>query len=206
LAFEKINNEHEFDYIFRTNTSSFIDFKKFENFLKTNKSDISYSGRLTETIEGITIASGAGFFISKENVSTILEDPSKFNHLLPDDVAIAEALSQKSIFPSDLDRIEIKNVPKPNTFDNDPRFHFRCRLDPQYHRILEPIIFRYLNFISKNKNITLRYFFYIVVKILFAFSNVSFVRKLIQKYYSYKFYGVFQIKKYIIFKDKRIRQ
>ena len=202
MAFQEIYDNYEFDFIFRTNTSSFIDLKILENYLKFESDNLSYSGKLTETAEGFTIASGAGFFISKENVSILLKNVDSFDEKLPDDVAIAKTLSQNMIFPTNLRRVDLKNVPNPRTIKENDEFHYRCRLDPQFHRLLEPLLFKYLNFVSKDKNIILKQFSYILVKLLFNFSNIKINRKFIQKYYSYKFYGELHVGNKIIYKMK----
>jgi len=106
------------------------------------------------------------------------------------------------IFPTNLRRVDLKNVPNPRIIKENKDFHYRCRLDPQFHRLLEPIMFKYLHFVSKDKNIILKQFVYIFVKLLFNFSNIKINRKLIQKYYSYKFYGELQIGNKIIYKMK----
>ena len=62
LAFDKISSSHEFDYVFRTNTSSFIDLKKFRSFILKNTDSLDYAGSVLKAIEGDLIASGAGFF------------------------------------------------------------------------------------------------------------------------------------------------
>lgn len=200
MAFQEIYKNYEFDFIFRTNTSSFIDLKKLEHFINFESDNLSYSGKLTETTEGFTIASGAGFFISKENVSILLKNTESFDEKLPDDVAIAKTLSQLMIFPTNLRRVDLKNVPNPRFIKENKGFHYRCRLDPQFHRLLEPLLFKYLNFVSKDISIISKQFAYIFVKLLFNFSNIKINRKLIQKYYSYKFYGELQIGNKIIYR------
>jgi len=202
MAFQEIYENCEFDFIFRTNTSSFIDLEILENYLNFKSNNSSYSGKITETNEGFTFASGAGFFISKENISILLKNKDSFDEKLPDDVAIAKTLSQQMIFPTNLRRVDLKNVPNPRIIKENKDFHYRCRLDPQFHRLLEPIMFKYLHFVSKDKNIILKQFVYIFVKLLFNFSNIKINRKLIQKYYSYKFYGELQIGNKIIYKMK----
>lgn len=202
MAFQEIYKNYEFDFIFRTNTSSFIDLKILENYLNFESNNLSYSGKITETKEGFTFASGAGFFISKQNISILLKNKELFDETLPDDVAIAKTLSQHMIFPTNLSRVDLKNVPNPRTIKENKEFHYRCRLDPQFHRFLEPLLFKYLNFVSKDKSIISKQFAYIFVKLLFNFSNIKINRKLIQKYYSYKFYGELQIGNKIIYRMK----
>ncbi len=198
LALEFINLNYDFDYIFRTNTSSFIDFRKFEKYISDNIENIDYSGSTLKASEGDTIASGAGFFLSKKNVEIIVNNKKEFNASLPDDVAIARLLSQFNIVPNDLRRKDLKAVPSPGSVFNSDHFHYRCRLDPQYHRILEPLLMRYLDRVSKNTRF-LSFINYYFLKLIFNFSNIQVIYKIIQKYYSFKFYGEINIGKKTIF-------
>ena len=115
LAFDWAISNLEFDYLFRTNTSSFVDFKKLHKFSKSNRNNLDYSGVVLDVVEGDTIASGAGFFLSRKNVELILNNKDKFDETLPDDVAIARLLRKFEILPSTLIKKDLKKVPKPNS-------------------------------------------------------------------------------------------
>lgn len=201
LAFDWAISNLEFDYLFRTNTSSFVDFKKLHKFSKSNRNNLDYSGVVLDVEEGDTIASGAGFFLSRKNVELILNNKDKFDANLPDDVAIARLLRKLEITPSNLIRKDLKKVPKPNSVYQSEHFHYRCRLDPQYHRILEPQLLKYLNRASEKRGVvTLIYYYFMVL--IFKISNIKVVRKIIQKFYSYRFYGEINIGDKIIFSNK----
>ena len=201
LAFDWAISNLEFDYLFRTNTSSFVDFKKLHKFSKSNHTNLEYSGVVLDVVEGDTIASGAGFFLSKKNVELILNNKEKFDATLPDDVAIARLLKKFEILPSSLIRKDLKNVPKPNSVYQSDHFHYRCRLDPQYHRILEPQLLKYLNRVSEKKGIvSLIYYCFLVT--IFKISNIKIVYKIVQKFYSYKFYGEIYLGDKLIFSKK----
>ena len=205
LAFDWAIANLEFDYLFRTNTSSFVDFNKLQKFSKSNHNNLDYSGVVLDVVEGDTIASGAGFFLSRKNVELILNNKDKFDETLPDDVAIARLLRKFEILPSTLIRKDLKKVPKPNSVYQSEHFHYRCRLDPQYHRILEPQLLKYLNRASeKNGLVTLLYYYFLVV--IFEISNIKVVRIIIQKFYSYRFYGEINIGDKIIFSNKKNRK
>ena len=203
LAFDWAISNLEFDYLFRTNTSSFVDFKKLHKFSKSNHTNLEYSGVVLDVVEGDTIASGAGFFLSKKNVELILNNKEKFDTTLPDDVAIARLLKKFEILPSSLIRKDLKKVPKPNSVYQSDHFHYRCRLDPQYHRILEPQLLKYLNRVSEKKGIvSLIYYCFLVT--IFKISNIKIVYKIVQKFYSYKFYGEINLGDKLIFSKKNI--
>ena len=153
LAFKEIYVKYDFDYIFRTNTSSFIDFNNFEKYIENNYEKLDFSGIKLKVNEGDEIASGAGIFLSRKNIKIILDNEKKFDTLLPDDVAIARLLKSFNIHPENSTRKDLKNIPRPNQIYNSSDFHYRCRLDPAYHRILEPQLMRYLNRATKGVGI-----------------------------------------------------
>lgn len=203
LAFEKISSICEFDYVFRTNTSSFIDLKKFRSFILKNIDSLDYSGSVLKATEGDLIASGAGFFISKENIKIILDNRKYFDTSLPDDVAIARLLFKFNIKPKNLIRKNLKSIPKPEEILESNHFHYRCRLDPQYHRILEPLLMNYLDIASKENKLK-SFIYYYFLKTIFYISNIKVIYQLIQKYYSFKFYGEISIKKFLLYKKNKL--
>ena len=203
LAFEKISTLYKFDYVFRTNTSSFIDLKKFENYIIKNTDSLDYTGSILKAIEGDLIASGAGFFLSRENIQIILDNRKYFDTSLPDDVAIARLLNKFNIKPKNLIRRDLKSIPDPKEILDSKHFHYRCRLDPQYHRILEPLLMNYLDKASEDKKLKSFIYFYFL-KNIFYISNIKIIYQFIQKYYSYKFYGEISIKNYLLYKKNKL--
>ena len=202
LAFDWAVSNFKFDYLFRTNTSSFIDFKKLHQFTENNRNNLDYGGVVLDVEEGDTIASGAGFFLSRKNVELILTNSDKFDTSLPDDVAIARLLKNFEISPSNLIRKDLKKVPRPDSVYQSNHFHYRCRLDPQYHRILEPQLMKYLNRVSEKKGmVSLLYYYFLII--IFKISNIKFIYKIIQKFYSYKYYGEIYVGGKLMFSIKK---
>ena len=178
----EIQIEEKFDLVLCTNTSSFVDLKKLSQFVKNNSRNLNYSGVVLDVIEGDTIASGAGFFISRKNIELILQNDDKFDSSLPDDVAVARILKKFNISPKSLPRRDLKSIPKPNTVYEGSDFHYRCRLDPQFHRILEPLLLKYLNLASQKKGFVIYFYFY-NLSLIFKISNIKIINKILQKYY-----------------------
>lgn len=199
LAFDKISSIYDFDYVFRTNTSSFIDLKKFEDFISKNIDSLDYTGSILNASEGDVIASGAGFFLSRKNIQIILDNRKYYDFSLPDDVAIARLLNKFDIKPKNLIRKDVRSIPSPKEVFHSIHFHYRCRLDPHYHRILEPMLMNYLDKVSEKNTLKLLIYFYFL-KTIFYISNIKIIFQLIQKYYSYKFYGEISIKNFLLFK------
>ena len=203
LAFKEIYIKYEFDYIFRTNTSSFIDFNNFEKYIDNNSEKLSFSGIKLKVNEGDEIASGAGIFLSRKNIKLILDNEKKFDFSLPDDVAIARLLKSFNIHPENSTRRDLKQIPSPSQIYNSTDFHYRCRLDPAYHRILEPQLMKYLNRATKGSGIKV-YLNYFLLNLVFFLSNLKFIFKIIQKFYSFKFYGELQIGNQLIYNKNLI--
>jgi len=95
-CFEYIYNNYDFDYIFRTNLSSFIDIngliKKFKS-LPKNK---VYGGHST-SVSDFRYISGAGIIFSKDIVKLIIENKKSFNISIIDDVAFGQLLHKFNI-------------------------------------------------------------------------------------------------------------
>ena len=107
-----------------------------------------------------------------------------------------------NIVPKDLNRINLKSVPSPKIVFNTSDFHYRCRLDPNYHRLLEPSLMRYLAKATKKIGFT-THFHYFVLKLIFAISNIKLLNKLLQKYYSFKFYGEIFMGSKLMYSNKK---
>ena len=62
VSFDEIFSSHEFDYVFRTNTSSFIDLRKFETYILKNTDSLDYAGSVLKAEEGDLIGQVQDFF------------------------------------------------------------------------------------------------------------------------------------------------
>ena len=90
-AFQYIHDQGiTYDYIFRTNLSSCIDWPKFTTFLKSlihqnnqNSNNSGFGGSYYQH-KGINHASGSGYFISHSLVQTILHNKCKVLHMARD--------------------------------------------------------------------------------------------------------------------------
>jgi hypothetical protein len=148
-SFEYIYDNFEFDYIFRTNSSSYVNIDKMLKFLEDKNREKFYCARVnTEVKSGIIFGSGSGYFLSKDVVKLVLEISDKWNHNLIDDVALGKLLleSDIKIFPSK--RFDINNLNSIDVSRFIDHFHFRCKsLD--HERIEDSDI---INFLHKHFN------------------------------------------------------
>lgn len=120
-------NNFKFDYIYRTNLSSFLELNKMYNFISNNH--IEYGGVIGNH-NNINFASGSGFFISKEACNFLINYDRQINiNEYLDDVIIAKILTKKYKIDF-IDRIDINKVDNISTYNTDTGiFHYRCKSD-----------------------------------------------------------------------------
>ena len=130
-SFEYCLQNFEFDYIYRTNLSSFIDLNKAYHFLENNKVD--YGSCCLDIHIDLHFASGCGFILSKKMVNILINNQNLINYKIIDDVAIGELLIDKlnyNIF--NISRYDVQNI-NDIIFNNDTHiFHFRCKSDDKH--------------------------------------------------------------------------
>lgn len=128
-SFQYLFDNEEFDFIFRTNSSSFINIYKMIEFLSNKPKERFYCGYINMLKETkILFASGSGYFLSKDVVKLILENKDKWNHEFIDDVSLGILCRELSIDLVQSKRCDISNVDMEITSDLlNNHFHFRCK-------------------------------------------------------------------------------
>lgn len=141
-SFELLS-KFEFDYIFRTNLSSFVNINNMLKYLENMPSEKFYGGMCTLNFSGEhfnkfgegTFASGSGYFLSKDVVKLIIDNKEHWDHSIIDDVAIAGLLKRLGITPTLCNRLDITNTNNNEfyyngvnvTNDIENNYHFRCK-------------------------------------------------------------------------------
>lgn len=122
-AFKLILNM-DFDFLFRTNSSSYVDKKLLKNVLKNKPKNNFYSG-IIGNHDGIPFCSGAGYVISKDLVDLITKNEDKIDHSLIDDVSFAKFFNSNNIKQINSERFDVvDNVPIPLNY-----FHYRLKTE-----------------------------------------------------------------------------
>jgi hypothetical protein len=115
--FEYALKNFDFDFIYRTNLSSYINKAKLLEFLSNKPKKNFYSSiicrYLTET-ENFLFGSGAGFSISRDLVEHLVNNKEKLRYELPDDVMVGHGLQHVQMYPSE--RICISSLSSINSF------------------------------------------------------------------------------------------
>lgn len=121
-AFEKINLSYDYNYIFRTNLSSFI---RIDLLLEKTK-DINDIYGFIGNYNGINFISGAGMLLTKKNIEYIQTNQNKINKNLPDDVALSSIFNIKNI------SVENNKILRYDFLNNDLNIDFK-KLNKYYH-------------------------------------------------------------------------
>lgn len=129
-AFEFFNEKYEFDYIFRTNLSSYVDLPKLAEILEQH--EFTYDGVVGKH-RGIQFASGAGYVISRDMVNFVINHKDQWNHSLIDDLALGKLMNQNNVFPKGiLTRQTLLNI---NSNIDVNEYHYRCKQKNRYEDI-----------------------------------------------------------------------
>lgn len=124
-----IHNFH-FDYIYRTNVSSYVDLVGLNEFIKNKPRNGYYAGVIGDH-QGITFASGSGYFLSRDVVNKVLENRDLWDHNLIDDVSLGKLLtSELNIQVQGVERIDLETASfDPHQIKSKSQiiFHYRCK-------------------------------------------------------------------------------
>jgi hypothetical protein len=112
----------DYNFIWRTNLSSVLDFAGLQRYLGTIRSTGFYGGYVGKTVSGIWFASGAGFLMSRDVAEYLVLNKDSLRWDLIDDVAIGALLEPRyGIVP--IERCWIQSGEE--TVGSDV-FHYRC--------------------------------------------------------------------------------
>ena len=105
LAFDWVNQNYDYDYIYRSNLGAFVNVENLLDFIKDKPKSKFYCGIIGEDSyylgKPVKFASGSGYFLSRDLINLILNGVNKWAFSAIDDVALGYFLSQNNIFPSE---------------------------------------------------------------------------------------------------------
>ena len=149
LALDWCSRNIDYDFIFRTNTSSYVNTKELENYISNNLIDKEYSycgiplvRDYKESDKKINFLSGAGIILNKKTTQLILNKKKNWDHNEWEDVALGKLLEENGIPFTNGRSQDIENNFYNNIIDKT-NYHYRCRLDNHYGypRFLESFVF-----------------------------------------------------------------
>lgn len=115
------------DFIFRTNSSTYVMLDRLRDFVQTIPRTGYYGGFLGEH-DGQPFVGGTGILISTDLAQRAVDDP-KWEYDLIDDVALGRSMSRLGVEPVPLPRVDIPDAAKLSGLDLDSldgAFMVRC--------------------------------------------------------------------------------
>jgi hypothetical protein len=133
----------EFDYVLRTNLSSFYVLPQLIKFLKTLPRRGCYCGALGESY-GMTFASGAGFILSMDLVKLVIENQNELFEIpiFYDDLAFGIFFDRYKINPINAPRANFESLKEwqdQKDQISEEHFHIRVKCGDSYHRVQEDL-------------------------------------------------------------------
>ena len=134
---------NNYDYVIRTNLSSFYYFPNLLKYLKTLPKEKCYNA-VVGYYDGQTFGGGAGIIFSRDVVELMIMNKSELSDYssYPDDVAIAKFLRNYDIEVTPAPRVDIYTysswVENMNTIPSDA-FHFRFKNAHDHLRLTEEV-------------------------------------------------------------------
>lgn len=117
----KLISEMDFDFIFRTNSSSYVDKELLKTYLETKPKQNFYSGILGNH-QGIPFCSGSGFILTKDLIFSLIKDENMLDYTYIDDVCFGKYFLSKGVPFVQSKRFDIVSK------DHPPMEHFHYRL------------------------------------------------------------------------------
>jgi hypothetical protein len=127
-CFEHVLGDRRFDLIFRTNCSSYVDLPNLRDFALDRGRDSGFYCGVVRSHDGVSFASGSGYFLSRDLVELVVERQSAWDHTVLDDVALGSLLGHSSVHPEPAPRRDYYNLAELTEVDTS-QFHFRCKTD-----------------------------------------------------------------------------
>ena len=124
----ELTKDLDYDYIFRTNSSSYIDKEFLSEYLRNKPRNKYYSGIIGDH-NGIKYAPGSGYVLSRDLVNIVLENVAQWDHSYIDDVSLGLVLKSKGHTPTPGPRFDnhTKNIFQ-LFFNKIPLNYFHYRL------------------------------------------------------------------------------
>lgn len=109
-ALRYVLGRYEFDYVYRTNISSYTHLPLLQEFVQSLPETRYYGGFLGQE-RNISFAAGSGILFSRDLVEFAARDP-EWNWELMDDVALACSMTRAGVQPQAIPRIDIDSPDK----------------------------------------------------------------------------------------------
>lgn len=137
--FEFALKNYNFEFMFRTNLSSYVDLNFFLEYIDKIESRNCYMGYIGYH-EKIAFASGAGILLSRDMVELLVNKQSMIDKDLIDDLAFAKLFHDSNIFPKPLPRFTFPMHDRQDEqlldqIKQSKHFHFRVKSNDSTRKI-----------------------------------------------------------------------
>jgi hypothetical protein len=127
-CFEHVFTSCDFDLVFRTNASSYVDLPNLRAVADEHaRGEGFYCGPRGLYAE-LPFASGSGYFLSRDLVRLAVERRQELDESLPDDISLAVLLREAGVEVVDAPRVSYKSARDVRDVDT-AQFLFRCKTD-----------------------------------------------------------------------------
>lgn len=126
--FEHLLASREFDLVFRTNCSSYVDLPNLQEFVHARRPGARFYCGTVERHGDVEFASGSGYFLSRDLVQLAVLQRDGWDHSLLDDVALGEVMGRNGVVPVPAPRRDYRSSREVTDVDTS-QFHFRCRTE-----------------------------------------------------------------------------
>jgi hypothetical protein len=127
-AFDYALGEVDFDVVFRTNCSSYVDLVNLREHVLTRAPGPRFYAGLIGMHDGVTFASGSGYLLGRDLVELAVRERAAWDHDLVDDVALGAVLDRHGVRPEPVPRPYYGSAEEVVDVDTS-LFHFRCHTD-----------------------------------------------------------------------------
>lgn len=145
----------DFDYLFRTNSSSFIHLPNLLKYLENKPKHNFYSGVAIPVHRdnmSLEVGSGSGYILSKDIVELVVNHESEWEHNHIDDLAIGKLLKNHNVDLIPNNWFKLNQPPNENILNLiGDIFHIRCKIEDRCDINTQVEIFKTLNKIIYKK-------------------------------------------------------
>ncbi len=186
-AFNWLVENFSFDYLVRSNSSTYINIKEMKKYLlASDTSEPFYSGRKTTYENLFNYAHGSCIILNNFAVLKILENQNSWNHKFIDDAALGKLFHSLKI---NLVNKEVKHVDSEilTGYIDKTYVAYRCKMELSgYPRFLDKYFIEATHDILSDKNInrkltSYRLIFYVIKKINLKYFYITYNRKIYYK-------------------------
>ncbi len=128
LAFNYVLDNISFDFLYRTNLSSFVRVNKLLEMCSNLDPAQPFYGGFLGFYASVHYASGSGYLVSRKSLELISGEKWETSYM--DDVSLGRILKRKGVLPVPLERLQLRSYQDAITHDVEDikrYFHFRCK-------------------------------------------------------------------------------